>query len=81
MQVIVKFFSFFRPITGTDRLSVDLVEGATLAELLNLLSEKFDSPSLASHPAIMMVNHKNALPETILREGDDVLLLPLLGGG
>ena len=81
MQVTVKFFSFFRHIAGTDQLSIDLPEGATLAGLLNALREKLDSPSLTNEGVIMMVNHKNASPETILREGDDVLLLPILGGG
>ncbi len=81
MQVTVKFFSFFRHISGADQLSVDLPEGTTLGELLNSLSEKLDSSSLRSERAMMMVNHKNAFPETILREGDDILLLPLFGGG
>ena len=81
MQVTVKFFSFFRHIAGIDQLSVDLPEGSALAELLNALSEKFGSPSFITEKAVIMVNHKNAFPETILKDGDDILLLPLLGGG
>ncbi len=81
MQVTVKFFSFFRPIAGTDQLSIELPEGATLTELLDSLSEKFASPSFRTDAAMIMVNRKNAFPETILKEGDDVLLLPVLGGG
>jgi molybdopterin converting factor small subunit len=81
MRVSVKFFSFFRQIAGIDQLSLDLQEGADLAELLNVLSKKFDSPSFKDEQVTMMVNHKNAFPGTILRDGDNVLLLPLLGGG
>ena len=81
MKVTVKFFSFFRHIAGVDQLSVDLPEGASLAELLNALSEKLGSPSFTNEQVTMMVNHKNAFPGTILMEGDNVLLLPILGGG
>ncbi|MFA4915211.1 MAG: MoaD/ThiS family protein [Syntrophales bacterium] len=81
MQVTVKFFAFFRQITGVDHLSVVLAEGATIAELLNLLSRKFDNLSFESERPVIMVNHTNALPQTILKEGDNVLLLPVLEGG
>ena len=82
MQVTVKFFSFFRPIAGTDQLSIDLPDGATLARLMTCLTERFNAPIFSSNEGtIMMVNRKNAFPDTVLKEGDDVLLLPVLGGG
>jgi molybdopterin converting factor small subunit len=33
------------------------------------------------HQTVMLINRQRASPETILRQGDDVLLLPFLGGG
>lgn len=81
MKVTVEFFSYFRQIVGADQLSVDLDDGAAIAGLLNSLSERFDSPALKNDRAVMMVNQKNALLETILKDGDRVLLLPILGGG
>ena len=38
MQVTVKLFSFLGQIVGTDRLSVDLTDGASVSDLLNSLS-------------------------------------------
>jgi MoaD family protein len=81
MKVTVKFFSHFRQMVGTDQLSVDLDGGVTIASLLNSLSERFDNPALKNDRAVLLVNQKNAFPETILKDGDSVLLLPILGGG
>lgn len=81
MLVTVNFFSFFRYLTGRDQLSVDLAESATLVELMNSLNRRFDSPAFSEQWTIMVVNHKDVPPETILREGDDVLLFPMLEGG
>lgn len=81
MKVTVKLFSYFRQIAGTDQLSVELVEGATVADLLDLLSKKLDSTALTDKSASLMMNQKNALPEATLKEGDEVLLLPIVGGG
>ena len=81
MQVNVKFFSYLRQITGTDQLSVDLAEKATVADLLKSLNEKFDGLSIKDERTSIMVNHKNVFPHTILKEGDQVLLLPIMEGG
>jgi molybdopterin converting factor small subunit len=81
MQVTVKLFAHLRNIAGTDRLRVDLNEGATVAELLDHLSKTIDSPALTDNSISLMVDHKNAVPETTLKDGDEVLLLPIIGGG
>jgi molybdopterin converting factor small subunit len=81
MQVTVKFFSYLRQITGTDQLSVDLSDRATVADLMDSLSRKFDSPALKNDQTAVMINQKNAFPQTLLKEDDQVLLLPVMGGG
>ena len=81
MKVSVKFFSYFRQIVGADQLSVDLDGDATMAGLLNLLSERFDNPAFRDDWAVAIVNQTKADPETVLKDGDSVLLLPVLGGG
>jgi molybdopterin converting factor small subunit len=81
MQVTVKFFSFFCQIVGTDRLSVDLADGALVSELLDSLCNQFDNPLLKNEQVVILVNQKHASLQTILNENDHVLLLPVLGGG
>jgi MoaD family protein len=81
MQVTVKFFSYLRQITGMDQISIDLADGAMVSELLNSLSEKYNSLALKNKQISIMVNHKIVFPHTILKEGDQVLLLPIMEGG
>jgi MoaD family protein len=81
MKVTVKLFAHLRSIAGTDQLRVDLVEGATVSELLDHLSKTIDNPALTDNSASVMVDQKNAERETILKDGDEVLLLPIIGGG
>ena len=81
MHVTVKFFSYLQPITGTDQISVDLADRAMVSELINSLSEKYNSLALKNDQISVMVNHKIVFPHTILKEGDQVLLLPIMEGG
>ena len=81
MQVTVKFFSHYRQMAGVDQLSVDLDGDATMAGLLNSLSERFDNPAFQDDRVVFIVNQTKANPETVLKDGDTVLLLPVLGGG
>ena len=83
MQITAKLFSMFRHYAGVDQVAVELNTGATVTDLLNTLVKQFDNPVFADeNPLLMlMVNHKNASLQTVLREGDTVHLLPVLGGG
>ncbi|MGA3086234.1 MAG: MoaD/ThiS family protein [Thermodesulfobacteriota bacterium] len=81
MIVTVKFFSFLRQIVGVDQVSVNLIDEATVADLLKSLSVTFNSLPLKTEQMAIMVNHKNVFLHTILKEGDQVLLLPIMEGG
>jgi molybdopterin synthase sulfur carrier subunit len=81
MQVTVKLFAHLRSVSGTDQLRVDLDAGATVSDLLDHLSRTIDSPALTDNSTSVMVDHKNAEPETLLKDGDEILLLPIIGGG
>ena len=81
MKVTVKFFAHFRNLAGTDMLPVTLPEGANIAALVATLAEQLDQPSLRTERALFIVNQTNATPQTVLQDGDEVLMLHLLGGG
>ena len=81
MQVSVKLFSFLGQIAGRDRLSVDLVDGASVLDLLNSLSLQLDNQLLIDKQIVVLINQKQATFQSILKEKDEVLFLPVLGGG
>jgi molybdopterin converting factor small subunit len=81
MQVTVKLFSFLGQMAGRDRLTVDLIDRATVSDLLNSLNIQFDYKLLKIAQIVVLINQKQASFQSILKENDYVLLLPVLGGG
>jgi MoaD family protein len=83
MKISVKLFSMFRHYAGVDQVIVELATGATVTDLLDTLAERFDNPAFKDNETqlMLMVNNENALHQTVLKEGDVVHLLPILGGG
>jgi MoaD family protein len=83
MQISVKLFSMFRHYAGVDQVMVEMATGATVTDLLDTLAERFDNTAFKDNETqlMLMVNNENALHQTVLKEGDVVHLLPILGGG
>ncbi|MDQ8145717.1 MAG: MoaD/ThiS family protein [Gemmatimonadota bacterium] len=60
-------------------VSVELPDGATVAQLLEALGGRVASSAL---PVPMIaVNRRYAAPSTILRAGDEVAVIPPVAGG
>jgi len=81
MKITVKFMSQIRVLAGTGEAVVELPAGATVAGLFRRLRESFPEIFPVAEHAVVMINHKIAAPETALSDGDQVMLLQLLGGG
>jgi molybdopterin synthase catalytic subunit len=75
------FFAQYRDFAGTDELSVELPEGASVAELVRRL--RADGNGLSKLPAspVVAVNMDYAPGDTRLREGDEVAFIPPVAGG
>lgn len=81
MQVTVKLFSFLGQMAGKNRLTVDLIDGASVSDLWSSLNIQFDNKLLQIEQIVILINQKQASFQSILNENDEVLLLPVLGGG
>lgn len=81
MRVRVRLFATYREIVGKGRLSWTVEEGETLARLVEAVVAKY--PRLAGHRdgMLLAVNQSVALPHVVLRDGDEVALLPPVSGG
>lgn len=81
MRIKVKFFAYTREITGQSETEMEIMEGTDLAGIMKLLTEKFPGLRRYSSEINMAVNHEYAPPETVVKEGDEVALLPPVSGG
>jgi molybdopterin synthase catalytic subunit len=82
MTVSVRLFSLLRERAGSERLQLQLPDGATVADALAALRE---DPALgellARLPVQMAVNRDYAQPDTRLAADDELALIPPLSGG
>ena len=75
MIVTVKYiFGLARAADGRDALALELPAGATVFEALRQLGVS----ALELHAA---VNGESAADGTVLRDGDEVILIPAIQGG
>ncbi len=94
MNVKVKVFAALRELLGTREVDVNVLEGATLSDVLEKLVEKYGSPlknylfsddgELKPHFTIYVnsvgINELSGL-KTPLKEGDVIAILPPVSGG
>jgi molybdopterin converting factor subunit 1 len=81
LSVQALFFAAYRDLLGTRSLSVELPDGATVADLVAALRGRgapFDA--LPAEPAVA-VNRAYALSSETLRPGDEVAFIPPVAGG
>jgi molybdopterin converting factor subunit 1 len=81
VSVQALFFAAYRDLLGTSSLSVDLPDGATVADLVRELRGRGAPYSaLPSEPAVA-VNRAYALHTETLQAGDEVAFIPPVAGG
>ncbi|MEO6965583.1 MAG: MoaD/ThiS family protein, partial [Acidobacteriaceae bacterium] len=89
MQVHILLFGALKDVpreTGSRQMethmeTIDLPDGATVAEFLRLWMEKFPEMRRFAGSLAVAVNREYALPTHPLHEGDEVALLPPVSGG
>ena len=81
MRVLVKLFGAVREAVGEKELSVALPEGARVAELLALLARDHEGVDRFGERLAISVDLEVVPRETVLRDGDEVALLPPVAGG
>src|SRR5581483_11600404 len=81
MEIEVRLFAGLREALGGERLKVRVAEGARVRDLVALLAR--EHPALAPHVGrfAVAVNLAVAPGEHALHAGDEVALLPPVGGG
>jgi MoaD family protein len=81
MRVKVRLFAAPREAVGIGEIEQELLAGARVGELIDLLTEKY--PVLGPYARFIRVavNRVYAGRETELHDGDKVAWLPPVGGG
>jgi molybdopterin synthase sulfur carrier subunit len=82
MHITVKTFAQTREITGEDKVTLAISDGATVASLINALRERSEKWELAlSGSVLTAVNQQLCDANTTVKDGDEVALFPPVTGG
>lgn len=81
MKVTVQFFSYFKELTGDDRVQVEVENGATIGDLLNALYTDFPKLEAMRKSTLIGVGLEYQGRSYVLKDGDEVSLFPPVQGG
>ena len=79
MKVNLKFFASFRLLTGTAGTELEVPEGTTTSELLEMIKERYDRFNETT--VLYAVNGEYVGEEVGLKEGDAIAFFPPVSGG
>ncbi len=76
----VLLFGITRDLAGKSQLDIELEEGSNVSALLEKLGDDFTQ--LSDLKSLMIaVNNEYAKPDHILKENDEIALIPPVSGG
>lgn len=81
MRVRVLYFGVLKEIFGRENEMLELAEGVDVAGLLAMYRGRGSAPASLWESLAVAVNQEYARPGDVLRDGDEVALLPPVSGG
>ena len=81
MRVCVLYFGVLKDLVGHGRSEMDLAEGASVAELLEAHRGLAKGQEAIWESIAVAVNQEYARAGDLLKDGDEVALLPPVSGG
>lgn len=81
MQIRVLYFGALRDAGGISEEALMLDEGSTAMDVLVDASRRTPQMDALLRRSAVAVNQHYALPSTVLKDGDEVALLPPVSGG
>lgn len=81
MRCEVLLFAQLAEAIGSDRLTIELPEGATVAEALALLSKDHETIAATANAIAVAVNEQYSATTAVLSDGDTIALIPPVSGG
>ena len=81
MYVTVKFFASYRELLGEEQLLVELEDGCTVGDVLDLLKDRFPVLREQGYMPLTACNLKHVSKRHTLSDGDEVAVFPPVSGG
>ena len=81
MRVIVKFSTLFKTLSGVDLDTIDVSDGSTIEQLTKVLRRKYHDLPFEQEQTYYLANDRVSKRDQALKEGDQVMIFQMFGGG
>ncbi|HEX6512820.1 MAG TPA: MoaD/ThiS family protein [Chloroflexota bacterium] len=81
MNVRVRLFARYRELAGTGSLEMDVPPSSTAIQVFDRVAEQFPAMQPMRASTLMAIDSDYVRPETELREGEELALMPPVSGG
>jgi molybdopterin converting factor subunit 1 len=81
MNITIRYFARFREVAGRSSEAFSLEDGATVAQAGQILLARYPDLAELLPRSIYAVNRQYVPADTPLREGDELVFVPPMGGG
>lgn len=78
-RIVLKFISIYAEKLGREKL-IELEDNVTVRDLSKLISDMIKGIGIETEPLIF-VNYRFTREDQVLRDGDEVLVMPPFAGG
>ncbi len=81
MNVQVRLFARYRELAGTSSLELEMPASSTALDVFDRVAERFPEMRSMRGSTLMAIDADFVRPETELREGEELVLMPPVSGG
>ena len=81
MKIVVRFFAIYRERSGISQQIIELHSGSSVLDLINALRRQYPCLAPAEVQIVTAVNNEYASDQLVLKNGDEVALIPPVSGG
>lgn len=81
MYVTVKFFATYREMLGEEQLCIEVEEGTTVGDILEVLKERYPALREQGYMPLTACNLKHVPKKHLLDDGDELAIFPPVSGG
>jgi molybdopterin converting factor subunit 1 len=81
VNVHVRLFARYRELAGTGTIDLDVPSSSTALDVFDRVAERFPEMQAMRGSTLMAIDAEFVRPETKLRDGEELALMPPVSGG
>ncbi len=81
MKVTVKYFGSVKDEAGTELEFIEVAQGSTVSDIISAVKDKHTDLKTRKGQIIFALNQNYSSHSTVVKDGDEIALFPVVSGG